>query len=103
GPAGPGDINGPGNQPFLRAPNPVDADIDARSTIYFTTWRGGGFAWSATAGRRGMVYAVRPRGYTPAPLPDYDALDAAALFGELQGPSYRRRIEAQRAIVRRNL
>jgi hypothetical protein len=37
GPAGPGDINGPGNQPFLRAPNPVDADIDARSTIYFTT------------------------------------------------------------------
>jgi putative membrane-bound dehydrogenase-like protein len=97
------DINGAGNQVFAGASNPMDADIDASSNIYLATWRGGGFTWTAQAMNRGMIYKITPRGFTAPPLPNYNQLAVAALVQELQSPSYRRRIEAQRAIQRRQM
>ena len=102
-PDGTPNITGTGNELFVTVQNPMDMDLDANSNLYFATWRGGGFAWSATARTRGMLYRIRPRNFTPAPLPNYDTLSAAALVQELQSPSYKRRIEAGRAIVRRQL
>ncbi len=102
-PDGTPNITGTGNELFVTVQNPMDMDLDANSNLYFTTWRGGGFAWSATARTRGMLYRIRPRQFTAAPLPNYDQASAAALVQELQSPSYKRRIEAGRAIVRRQL
>jgi putative membrane-bound dehydrogenase-like protein len=96
-------ITGTGNELFVTVQNPMDMDLDANSNLYFTTWRGGGFAWSATARTRGMLYKISPRNFTPAPLPNYGQLSAPALVQDLQSPSYKRRIEAGRAIVRRHL
>ena len=88
-----------GNEPFLQAANPMDADVDGSSNIYFIAWRGGGYTWTGT--QFGMVYKVSPKGYKAAPLPDFDRISAADLVGILAGPSHVRRIEAQRAILRR--
>ena len=88
-----------GNEPFLQAVNPMDADVDANGNIYLAAWRGGGFTWTGT--NFGMVYKVAPKNYTPAPLPDFDRIPVAALVEVLNGPSNVRRIEAQRAILRR--
>ncbi len=88
-----------GNEPFLEAVNPMDADVDANSNIYLVAWRGGGFRW--TGPMFGMVYKVSPKNFTPAPLPDFNRISAAALIEVLNGPSHVRRIEAQRAILRR--
>ncbi len=88
-----------GNEPFLQTANPIDADVDGNSNIYFVSWRGGGFNWAGVM--HGMVYRVSPNGFTPAPLPDWDRASAAELVSVIDGPSHVRRIEAQRAIVRR--
>ena len=77
----------------------MDADVDGSSNIYFIAWRGGGYTWTGT--QFGMVYKVSPKGYKAAPLPDFDRISAADLVGILAGPSHVRRIEAQRAILRR--
>lgn len=96
----PGQEGSPGgNEPFLEAVNPMDADVDANGNIYLAAWRGGGFRW--TGPMFGMVYKVSPKNYTPTPLPDFDRISAAALIEVLSGPSHVRRIEAQRAILRR--
>jgi putative heme-binding domain-containing protein len=96
----PGQENPPaGNEPFLEAANPMDADVDANGNIYLIAWRGGGFTWTGT--QFGMVYKVSPKGNTPAALPDFDRISATELVQILDGPSNVRRIEAQRAILRR--
>jgi putative heme-binding domain-containing protein len=88
-----------GNEPFIQAVNPMDADVDAFGNIYVASWRGGGFTW--TGPTTGVVFKVSPKNHTPAPLPDFDRLPAAGLVEVLNGPSHVRRIEAQRAILRR--
>ena len=102
-PDGTPNINGPGNQLFVRVNNPMDVDLDAKSNMYLATWRGGGFNWTAAAVTRGMLYKISPTNFTPAPIPNYEQLSATALVAELQSPSYKRRIEAERAVLRRQL
>jgi len=96
-------ITGTGNELFATVANPMDVDLDANSNIYLATWRGGGFNWTAASPNRGMLYKITPKNFTPAPLPNYNTLGTAALVQELQSPSFKRRIEAQRAIIRRQL
>ena len=88
-----------GNEPFIEFPNPMDPDVDGNSVIYGTHWSGG-FSW---AGRnQGSVYSIRPKNFTPAPMPNFDTATAAELVQVLAGNSNMRRIEAQRAILRRS-
>ena len=95
----PGQEVAAGNQPFIEFPNPMDPDVDGNSVIYATHWSGG-FSW---AGRnQGAVYSIRPKGFTPAPMPNFDTATAAELVQVLAGNSNMRRIEAQRAILRRS-
>src|SRR5262245_22930658 len=96
-------ITGPGNELFITVANPMDVDLDAKSNIYLATWRGGGFNWTAASPNRGMLYKITPKNFTPAALPNYATMTAAALVQELQSPSFKRRVEAQRTIVRRQL
>src|SRR5690606_5949754 len=42
-------------------------------------------------------------GYRPEPLPDFEALGEEALIKQLESPSHRRRLEAQRALLRRGI
>ncbi len=88
-----------GNEPFIGAVNPMDADVDANGNIYLAAWRGGGFTWTGPI--TGAVYKISPKNYTAPALPDFDRISAAALVEVLNGPSNVRRIEAQRAILRR--
>ena len=73
-----------GNEPFIEFPNPMDPDVDGNSVIYATHWSGG-FSW---AGRnQGVVYSIRPKNFTPAPMPNFDTASAAELVQVLAGNS----------------
>lgn len=51
----------------------------------------------------GFLVRVTPKGYQSEPLPKYEALSETALVAELGSKSHRRRLEAQRTLVRRGL
>jgi putative heme-binding domain-containing protein len=93
------DADDRGNEPFISVVKPMDLDGDAMSNIFLSTWGPAQFNWIGP--NSGMIYRISPKGYTAPPLPDYDTLNAAGLLAELQGPSAHRRLEAQRAILRR--
>ena len=93
------DVNDRGNEPFISVVKPMDLDGDANSNLFVSTWGPAQFNWIGP--NSGMIYRVSPKGYKAPPLPNYDTLSAAALVQELQGPSAHRRLEAQRALLRR--
>jgi len=93
------DVNDRGNEPFISVVKPMDLDGDANSNLYVSTWGPAQFNWIGP--NSGMIYRVSPKGYKAPPLPNYDTLTAAELVQELQGPSAHRRLEAQRALLRR--
>lgn len=86
---------------FFGATRVNDLDVDANGAIAVTSWRGAVFSWNGPD--VGYVARLTPDGFEPAPLPDFDAIDAAQLIEVLAGPSHRRRLEASRAILRRGL
>ncbi len=88
-----------GNEPFFQSTSPIDADVDGDGNIYVGTWRGGFLGWTTI--NAGMVFKLSVRDFTPEPLPDFNRISAAQLVQVLRGPSHVRRIEAQRAILRR--
>ena len=49
----------------------------------------------------GLVIRVVPKGYKADPLPDFDKATNAELVKLLESPSARRRLEAQRVLLRR--
>ncbi len=78
------------NDPFIETASAIDEDVDGNSAIYVIARRAGG-----------GVYRVSLNNFTPAPLPNFDRITAAELVQVLAGPSNVRRLEAQRAILRR--
>jgi len=87
--------------PFVTLPRVTDLDVDANSTLYLSSWKGASFRY--VGDDVGFIVQLKPEGYQPAPLPDYDAIDRDELVAELRSPSHRRRLAASRAIVRREL
>jgi putative heme-binding domain-containing protein len=87
------------NDPLFSVVKPMDIDGDANSNLYLSTWGPAQFNWIGPMS--GMVYRISPKGYKAPPLPNYDTLGATELVQELQGPSAHRRLEAQRALLRR--
>jgi putative membrane-bound dehydrogenase-like protein len=79
----------------------TDLDVDAMSRIYVTSWKGATFTYVGE--NVGYLVQVTPKGYKPEPLPDFAQASDAELVKLLASPSHRRRMEAQRALIRRGL
>ncbi|MBA4015631.1 MAG: hypothetical protein C0483_00435 [Pirellula sp.] len=85
---------------FARYTRPTDLDIDAQGRAYLASWRNGGF----TAGPKcGYVLRVQPTGLEPVPPVDYAQADAERLIAEHRSPAHRRRLAAQRELIRRGM
>ena len=84
---------------FLRLPRVTDLDVDGRSAIYAASWKGASFTWVGPD--VGFIVRVTPEGYQPEPLPDFEKATDPALVKLLESTSHRRRLEAQRTLVRR--
>jgi putative membrane-bound dehydrogenase-like protein len=84
---------------FIRLPRVTDCDADAMSRLYAASWKGASFTYAGED--VGYIIQVKPKGYTPEPLPDFNKASDAELVRLLDSPSARRRMEAQRAILRK--
>ena len=88
-------------KPFIQLYRPTDGDVDALSQVYLASWKGATFNWEGPD--VGFIVKVKPQGFTPGPLPDFATLSNSGLVGLCASDSYRRRIEAQRELLRRGL
>lgn len=86
---------------FIGMTRVTDVDVDANSRLYAASWRGASFTYEGE--NVGYIVQVKPKGYTPEPLPDFDKASEPALVSLLKSPSARRRLEAQRELVRRGI
>ncbi len=86
---------------FIRLPRATDVDVDALSHLYATSFKGATFNYAGED--VGCVIRVSPKGYEAEPLPDFAKLDDAGLVKQMVSPSHRRRLEAQRTLLRRGL
>ena len=83
---------------FVKIPRATDLDVDARSRIYITSWRGGKFAYSGS--EIGFLARLTPKNYTAPAVPDFAKAGAVELVKLLASPSARIRLAAQRALLR---
>ena len=86
---------------FIRVPRATDVDVDGSSHLYATSFFGATFNYNGED--VGYVVRVSPKGYQAEPLPEFGKLDDAGLIKVLASPSHRRRLEAQRTLLRRGL
>ena len=88
-------------QEFLRAPRVTDLDVDGLSRLYVSSWKGATFTYAGE--NVGFLVRLTPKGYVPEPLPDFGRASETELLKLLESASHRRRLEAQRALLRRGL
>ncbi|MDB6054679.1 MAG: Trehalose utilization [Verrucomicrobiales bacterium] len=86
---------------FIHSARTTDLDVDGMSRLYISSWRGATFNY--TGENVGYVLQVKPKGYKPEPLPNFAKASPPELLEMLKTPSHRRRLEAQRELVRRGL
>jgi len=87
-------------EPFIKMTRPTDADVDGLSRVYCASWRGATFGWAGPD--VGYIVQVKPKGFKAEPLPDFAKAKDEELVKVLESASNRRRMEAQRELVRRN-
>lgn len=83
---------------FAKLPRVTDLDVDANSAIYAASWKGASFTWVGP--EVGFIARATPKGFKPEPLPDFERCSDAELVDLLGSPSHRRRLAAQRALLR---
>ncbi|HVJ47322.1 MAG TPA: PVC-type heme-binding CxxCH protein, partial [Luteolibacter sp.] len=83
---------------FIGVPRTIDFKADASSNLYVASWRGAIFNYSGED--VGYIAKVSPEGYKADSLPDFGKATSKELVKQLESPSHRRRIEAQRALIR---
>lgn len=83
---------------FLGIQRVTDLDVDANSNIYAASWKGATFTYAGED--VGYLVRVRPKGLKAEPLPDFAKSTIVELVELLNSPSHRRRLEAQRALLR---
>ncbi len=86
---------------FIGLTRPTDADVDALSRIYVSSWKGATFNWAGND--VGYVVRVTPKNFKPEPLPNFANAGDAELVKLLESSSHRRRLEAQRTLIRHGL
>lgn len=84
---------------FIKMTRPTDADVDGNSRVYGASWRGATFDWAGPD--VGYIVCVRPKGFQPSPMPNFAKSSDAELMELMKTPSYRRRMEAERELMRR--
>jgi putative membrane-bound dehydrogenase-like protein len=85
--------------PLVKMTRPTDADVDGMSRLYQASWKGATFNWEGPD--VGYIVCVKPTGYMPEPLPDFENLPDDELIKLLESPSQVRTLEAQRVLLRR--
>lgn len=90
-----------GQAEFIGVPRTMDMVVDAMSRLYVASWRGAIFNYAGED--VGYVARVVPKGYQPEPVPDFDKASEAQLVKLIESASHRRRLEAQRALLRRGV
>jgi putative heme-binding domain-containing protein len=85
---------------FIKMTRPTDADVDGNSRVYCASWRGATFDWAGP--NVGYIVCVRPTEFQPPPMPKWSTTSDEELIAQLDSPSYRRRIAAQRELIRRD-
>ncbi len=86
-------------EPFIKMTRPTDADVDGLSRVYCASWKGATFDWAGPD--VGYIVQVKPKGFKAEPLPDFAKAKDEELVKVLESASNRRRMEAQRELVRR--
>lgn len=86
-------------EPFIKMTRPTDADVDGNSRVYCASWKGATFNWEGPD--VGYIVQVKPKGFKAEPLPDFAKASDEELVKVLGSTSNRRRMEAQRELVRR--
>ena len=86
-------------EPFIKMTRPTDADVDGMSRVYCASWKGATFNWAGPD--VGYIVQVKPKGFKAEPLPDFAKAKDEELVKVLESASNRRRMEAQRELVRR--
>ena len=84
---------------FIKMTRPTDADVDGNSRVYCASWRGATFKWAGP--NVGYIVCVKPKVFQPAPLLNHSTATDDQLIEEMDSPSYRRRLQAQRELLRR--
>lgn len=84
---------------FLGLPRATDLDVDASSHIYAASWKGATFTYADE--NVGFIVQLSPQNYSPRALPDFASASNENLVNLLRDPSHRRRLEAQRSLIRR--
>ena len=85
---------------FLRLPRVTDLDVDAKGHIFAASWKGASFTWVGPD--VGFLVRLSPKNFPPETVPDFEKLSDQELSREVASDSHRRRLAAQRALVRRN-
>ncbi|KLU01789.1 hypothetical protein RISK_006288 [Rhodopirellula islandica] len=86
-------------QSFIKMTRPTDADVDGNSRVYCASWKGATFDW--TTPNVGYIVCVKPTDFEPDPMPNFAQATDTELIQVMGSPSYRRRVEAQRELMRR--
>jgi len=86
-------------EPFIKMTRPTDADVDGLSHVYCASWKGATFDWAGPD--VGYIVQVKPKGFKAEPLPDFAKAKDEELVKALESASNRRRMEAQRELMRR--
>ncbi len=86
---------------FVKIPRATDLDVDARSRVYVTSWRGGKFNYDGP--EVGYLVRLDPIGYRAPAVPRFAALSDAELVSLFRSDSARIRLEAQRRLLRRDI
>lgn len=86
-------------EPLIKMTRPTDADVDGMSRVYCASWKGATFDWAGPD--VGYIVQVKPKGFKAEPLPDFAKAKDEELVKVLESASNRRRMEAQRELVRR--
>ena len=88
-------------EPFVKIPRATDLDVDARSRVYVTSWRGGKFNYDGPD--IGYLVRLDPIGYKAPAVPRFATLSDAELVKLFRSESARIRLEAQRTLLRRDI
>lgn len=86
-------------KPLVRMTRPTDADVDGNSRLYCASWKGATFKWAGT--NVGYIVCVKPKGMKDRPMPVFAEESADSLVTLMSDPSHRRRLAAQRELMRR--
>jgi putative heme-binding domain-containing protein len=88
-----------GQEPFVMLPRPTDIDVDGRSRIFISSWRGASFTYVGP--KVGFIIRVTQSGRSEPPVPNVKAAGDTQLVAYLASASQVLRLAAQREILRR--